>query len=77
MPEMHRVESSWVAAIGYDDASQQAHVELIEGGLYAYLGVPAEVWQAFAAAESKGTFVNEVLKPDYRCRPLRGSWPAR
>jgi hypothetical protein len=77
MPEIHRVESSWVAAIGYDEARREAHVELIDGGLYAYRGVPAVIWEAFAAAESKGTFVNEVLKPDYRCRQLRGSWPAR
>jgi hypothetical protein len=77
MPEMRRVESSWVAAIGYDEEREETHVELIEGGLYAYLGVPQAVWLAFAAAESKGTFVNEALKPGYRCRQLRGPWPAR
>ncbi len=68
MPEMHAVESSWVAAIGYDTAKQEAYVELIEGGRYAYLGVPAEVWRDFLAAESKGTFVNLVLKPGYDFR---------
>jgi hypothetical protein len=77
MPEMHRVESSWIAAIGYDEQRREAHVELSEGSLYAYLGVSPAVWRDFAAAESKGTFVNEVLKPGYRFRQLRGSWPAR
>jgi hypothetical protein len=66
MPEMHPVTSSWVAAIGYDAANEEACIELIEGGRYTYVGVPDAVWRAFAAAESKGTYVNEVLKPGYR-----------
>jgi KTSC domain len=68
MPEMHAVDSSWVAAIGYDDERKEVYVELIEGGRYAYVGVPLAVWRDFAAAASKGTFVNEVLKPRYRFR---------
>jgi hypothetical protein len=65
---MHRVDSSWIAAIGYDADAQESYVELIEGGLYIYVDVPSRVWRDFSAAESKGTFVNEVLKPDYRFR---------
>ena len=66
---MQPVTSSWVAAIGYDDAALEVHVELIESDTYAYWPAPASVWQAFLAAESKGTFVNEVLKqPPYRFR---------
>jgi KTSC domain len=68
MPRMHRVESSWVAAIGYDEETEDVHVELIEGGRYVYVGVAPEVWRDFLAAESKGTFVNEVLKPGHRFR---------
>jgi hypothetical protein len=64
---MHRVKSSWVAAIGYDEETGDVHVELIEGGRYVYMGVSRGVWRAFIAAESKGTFVNEVLK-EYRFR---------
>ena len=68
MFEMHAVDSSWVAAIGYDTEDEETHVELIEGGRYAYVGVPPEIWRDFVAAESKGTFVNQVLKPGYRSR---------
>jgi hypothetical protein len=68
MPPMRSVESSWVAAIGYDDAEQEVRVELIERRTYVYWPVAETVWRDFVAAESKGTFVNEVLKPRYRCR---------
>jgi hypothetical protein len=66
---MQPVTSSWVAAIGYDDAALEVYVELIENGTYAYWPAPASVWKGFQAADSKGTFVNEVLKqPPYRYR---------
>jgi hypothetical protein len=71
MPPMRSVESSWVAAIGYDDAEQEVYVELIESRTYVYWPVAEAVWRDFASAESKGTFVNEVLKqPRYRCREM-------
>jgi KTSC domain len=68
MPPMQSVQSSWVAAIGYDRGAQELYVELIEGGTYAYRPVPVTIWRDFEAAESKGTFVNEVLKQGYACR---------
>ena len=68
---MQPVTSSWVAAIGYDDAALEVYVELIESATYAYWPAPASVWQAFQAADSKGTFVNEVLKqPEYSFRQI-------
>jgi ADP-ribosylglycohydrolase len=44
------------------------YVELIEGGTYVYEQVPRAIWQALAAADSKGRFVNAVLKPYFPCR---------
>jgi hypothetical protein len=70
MPEMQAVESSWVAAIGYDENAREAHIALIDGPGYAYESVPPEVWRRFEAAASKGTFVNEMLKPRYEVRRL-------
>jgi hypothetical protein len=67
---MKPVDSSWVAAIGYEEGAREVHVALIEGTSYAYEPVPPHVWQLFLAADSKGTFVNEVLKPDYEVRKL-------
>lgn len=68
LPDMHQVESSAVARIGYDAELEEAFVEFLAGGLYAYEGVPSDVFEQLAHAESKGTFVNEVIK-EY---PVRG-----
>jgi hypothetical protein len=62
IPRMRPVESSAVARIGYDAGTEEAYVEYLGGGLYAYEGVPAEVFEELANAESKGTFVNAVIK---------------
>jgi hypothetical protein len=62
IPRMHPVESSAVARIGYDPEAEEACVEYVGGGLYAYEGVPADVFEQLANADSKGTFVNAVIK---------------
>lgn len=62
IPQMHPVESSAVARIGYDAELEEAFVEYLDGDLYAYEGVPAEVFEELANADSKGTFVNAVIK---------------
>jgi hypothetical protein len=69
IPEMHPVESSAVARIGYDAELEEAFVEYLDGDLYAYEGVSADVFEQLAHAESKGTFVNEVIK-EYPVREL-------
>jgi hypothetical protein len=67
-PDLRPVVSSAVAAIGYDEAAQEAYVQFIDSGVYVYERVPPVVWRAFEAADSKGKFVNALLKPyfDYR-----------
>jgi hypothetical protein len=62
IPQMHPVESSAVARIGYDAAVEEAYVKYLDGALYAYEGVPADVFEELANADSKGTFVNAVIK---------------
>lgn len=68
--EMQPVVSSNVAEIGYDEATEELYVEFIKSGLYVYSGVPLPVFQDFEAAPSKGTFVNQVLKPSYPYQKL-------
>ena len=51
-----------MARIGYDAEAEEAYVEYLGGDLYAYEGVPADVFEELANAESKGTFVNAVIK---------------
>ena len=55
--------SSVVAAMRYN--AQTRVVTLIfrgDRGLYRYYDVPPEMWEAFQAAPSKGTFLNQVFK---------------
>jgi hypothetical protein len=67
---MHAVESSCVARIGYDAEAEEAYVEFHDSGVYAYSGVPRSVYDEFASADSKGTFINTVIKPRYPVRKL-------
>jgi KTSC domain len=68
MPRMQTVDSSAVAAVGYDRAGEDVYVEFLDGDLYVYAQVPYVIWRAFLAAESKGRFVNKVLKPHFPVR---------
>jgi len=71
VPRMHSVESSAVAMIGYDAEREEAYVEYLDGDLYVYEGVPADVFDELEKAESKGTFVNTVIK-EYPVREVEG-----
>ncbi len=69
------VESSSIASIGY--ASQERVLELEfrqSGEVYQYFDVPVEEYTAVLAADSKGTYVNQQLKPQgYRYQRLPSS----
>jgi len=65
MPEMVYVESSNIEAVGYDEASQELHVQFLSGGYYVYNGVPRDVFDQLMAAPSKGSFLNREIKSVY------------
>lgn len=56
------VQSSNVAAIGYDDASNTLEVEFNNGAVYQYFGVPANLYNLMMEAPSKGQFLNANIK---------------
>ena len=62
--------SSCIAAAGYDAAGQVMRVRYVGGATYDYVGVSAPVFEAFEEAESKGRFINFVIKPNYPYRPV-------
>ena len=66
MPEMSFVDSSNIEAIGYDETSQELHVQFLSGGKYVYYDVPRELFDAFMAAPSKGSFLNREIKEVFR-----------
>lgn len=55
--------SSVIAAMRYD-AEGRVLMIVYQGnrGRYRYFDVPPEEWEAFRAAKSKGTYLNEVFK---------------
>ena len=65
MPEMHYVDSSNVAAIGYDRTSRELHVAFTRGGTYVCYDVDELVFQEFMNAESKGRYFRTNIKGRY------------
>jgi hypothetical protein len=64
--EMTPVQSTQVASVGYDAATQTMAVQFKAGGLYEYAGVPADVAAAAVKAESIGRFLAQNVKNKYR-----------
>lgn len=54
--------SSSLASIGYTPTEAALEVEFKHGAVYRYLDVPADVFEAFLAAASKGTYFNDAIK---------------
>lgn len=59
------MNSSSLASIGYSPTQGALEVEFKHGAVYRYLDVPTNVFEAFMAAESKGTFFNQAVKNTY------------
>jgi hypothetical protein len=53
---MRPLRSSNIAAAGYDDESRTLFVEFLSGSLYAYDGVPREVYDDLCGAPSPGRY---------------------
>ncbi len=70
MPKMFPVDSTAIARIGYDVEVEEAYVEFRDSGLYVYYGVPLGIFAELARADSKGAFVNDVIKRRYPCRKV-------
>ena len=66
MPDMKYVDSSNVEAIGYDEATQELHIQFVGGGYYVYQGVPREIYDELMAAPSKGSYLNRCIKAAYQ-----------
>lgn len=61
-PSMFSVESSNIAAFGYDQGSQTLVTQFTNGTRYSYEAVPLEVFGQLLAAESKGSAFHELIK---------------
>lgn len=68
LPDLTEVVSSNVAKIGWKE--QTLVIMYQNGSTYAYWGVEETIYQALKEAESKGKYVNRVIKADYECLQL-------
>lgn len=67
MPGMHTISSSYIAAIGYDAASKELHVRLAKADeTHVYLGVEQVIYDRLLMSDSKGAYVNDVLRRGYQ-----------
>lgn len=62
---MVQVQSSNIAAIGYESSSHKLAVRFNSGECYLYHDVPAEVHVQFTNASSLGSFLNANIKQKY------------
>lgn len=68
--EMRPVDSSAIASIGFEQDSGELHVLFHSGRTYAYEDVPESTFQEFLAADSKGSYLNREIKPNFACHEL-------
>jgi hypothetical protein len=64
------VQSTNVAAVGYDADSRTLQVEFTNGGLYEYHDVPADVAEGLAGADSVGRYFAANIRHRYAGRKL-------
>ena len=65
------VESSNLASVGYDEATQTLEVEFNHGGIYQYFEVPKEVYEELMIADSHGKYFNGCIKDDYEYQRIK------
>lgn len=64
------VESSNIAAIGYEAETKTLQVDFKTGKRYQYQNVPPELFAEFQAAESVGQFFADKIKKGFLSVPL-------
>ncbi len=65
------MDSSLISGALYWPEHKALELCLAHGRRYLYLGVPSEVAEGFAAAGSKGSYFNRVIRGRFDCHPLR------
>jgi hypothetical protein len=69
-PEMTPVDSTNVAAVGYDPEAQEIYVQFLSGTTYKYLGTDEQTFEELRDAPSVGSYLNRVIKPNYDYQQL-------
>lgn len=59
------VDSSVLAALGYEETTSTLEVEFRSGRVYHYYAVPPSVYRALLSAPSHGRFFNNSIRGEY------------
>src|SRR6478736_5091370 len=59
--ELIKVDSSMIYAFGYDEQQQVLEVVFKRTGVYRYRNVPKEVYQQLLQADSKGSYMRDLI----------------
>lgn len=64
------VTSKNIHSIGYDPQSATLEVEFKSGDVYQYFNVPEHLYRGLMNAASKGQFLNDYIKHNYRYQKI-------
>jgi len=64
--DMIQVDSSNVAAIGYDSDSETLQIEFNNGTTYQYFDIPEQIFEGLRDAGSVGGYLAAQIKGSYR-----------
>ena len=64
------VESTTLAAVGYDEAQNALELEFRSGAIYHYFDVPVDVHEQLLKASSRGGYFNRVIRGRFPYRLL-------
>jgi lysyl-tRNA synthetase class 2 len=64
------LDSSVLAAVTYDSATQILEVEFRTGRIYWYFDLPQAVFDALIASDSTGAYFNHEIRDHYSFREL-------
>jgi hypothetical protein len=67
-PAMEWVNSSNIEQIGYVEDDRELWVRFRSGDTYVYSDVPPAAYDDIMRADSKGSYVNREIKPNYSHR---------
>jgi KTSC domain len=69
-PDMQMVDSSNVEAVGYDSAAREIYIRFLGGRTYAYGEADEHTFEELRSADSVGSYLNRVLKPNHPYREI-------
>lgn len=70
------VSSSNVASIGYSRHLRALEIEFTRGAIYRFLDVPKSLYRELMESSSKGHFIAQNLRDQYRFVRVRAGQPA-